>query len=243
MTVNLTSSDPTVATTPSPYTIPGGTTSAVVGVTINGPGGATITANLPGSSVSAPVGFRVTNLTGPTVPPSGNTATWTVSIDSSIASGQAPVTVNLSSDNPSRASVPATVQVTSGNSATFTVTEGADLNQATITASAPGSKQFAVFGYYMLRQTLSNSTISISGTPNTTTITSVLSAPAPSQGLVLPVQAFVNGNASNFVSVPATVTVPAGATSFQVTATAVSPATGYVVANIGGSFQLITVVP
>jgi hypothetical protein len=228
MTVTFTSSDPTVATMATPVFLPGGTSSAREWVTLK-PGSATIIASLPGSSISAPVGFQVTGLTGPTVPPSGNTATWTVTIDSSIASGQSPVTVNLSSDVPSRAAVPSSVQVTTGNSVSFQVTQGTDLNQATITASAPGSKRLATFGYAIVRATVDNTTISVSGAgglPTTATTTLSFNASAPSQGLVLPVAAVVGGTLSNFVTFPPTVTLPAGASTLQVTATAASPAQG-----------------
>jgi hypothetical protein len=251
ITVNLTSSDPQVATFDnstdgtSTLFIPGSAGStATVTVNIVGPGPATITASLPGSSVSAPVGFRVLGLTGPVVPTSGNTATWTVTIDSSIANGQSPVTVNLSSSAPSRASVPASVPVTSGNSADFTVMQGTDLNQATITASAGRSQTFAFFGYILKAVHLSNSQISVSGMPNTTDVTWILNAPAPSQGLVLPVMVDdSNSSPSNFVTAPPTVTVPGGMSTFSVTATAANPGTGFVTTPILPYVQAITVVP
>jgi hypothetical protein len=247
MTVYLTSSDPSVATTGSPYFMVGGSTSAVVWVNLLAPGSATITATLPGSSVSCPVGYAVTSISGPTVPSSGNTAEWTVSIDSSVGSGQSPVTVSLSSSNTARATVPSSVQITSGNSASFTVTQGNDLNEATITASAGSTSEQATFGYRVTQQTVTNGTISVSGTPVSTDVTFYLSAQAPSEGLMLPLAANDgNGNSSNFVTLPPTVSVAPGATSFTVTATAANPGTGFVVAGnpeILGSVKLFTVVP
>jgi hypothetical protein len=92
--------------------------------------------------------------------------------------------------------------------------------------------------------TLSNSQISVSGTPNTTVVTWNLNAAAPSQGLVVPVTAIGdNGNPSSFVTVQSPVNVPGGATSFQVTATAASPGSGYLHAIGGQQLQYIKVVP
>jgi hypothetical protein len=124
------------------------------------------------------------------------------------------------------------------------VTQGSDINQAVITASAANSAQTGLFGYVVTSQILNNSTISVGGSPHTTNVTFSLNAAAPSQGLVLPVSVVdTNFNPSNFVTVPSSVTVPGGATSFLTTATAAQPGTGYVLISILGSIQLITVVP
>jgi hypothetical protein len=190
----------------------------------------TITASLLGSSQSHTFGYTVQSVSGPAAPTGGaSAATWTVTLD-----GNAPpcgVQVSLQSSDASVATVPATVTVPwRASSATFDVTV---VNPAggpvTITASLVGSTTSSTFtGYTITGHTMSPSTLPI-GSNATGTVT--LNGDAPAGGIVVNLIQFLPAHAI----VPATVTVPQGASSatYQITATAVN--FGRIRARLGGS--------
>jgi hypothetical protein len=220
--VNLSTSNPNVATVPSSVlTAADGT--ATVPVTITGPGSAILAASMPGSAVTAPVGFNVTYVAGPRAPLSGNTANWLVEIDTPV--GTQGAIVNLSSSNTAVGTVPATVTIVSGQSASFPVT-AVGTGVTTIVASAPGSSTSALFGLDVESVTANPTTIV--GVGNTSVGTVRLNGLAPAGGTV------VNLRASNgTITVPAQVTIPQGAVQGQFTITAASaPGRGGISATV-----------
>jgi hypothetical protein len=223
--VQLSSSDPTVATVPATVAVGPLSSVATFPVTVVGPGEAVVTASMPGSSQSGGVGYAVTSVSGPSAPTSGNVATWTVSINSTYGSPGVPV--NLRSTNTLAASVPATVTIANGNSATFPVTSPGP-GQALIIASVEGSSAQAGFGLDVASLSLASPTIS--GIGNSTTATVALTGAAAAGGFVVDIQAL-----TNIVTVPSSVTVAAGATTatFPVTAAA-APGTGRIVVRAHG---------
>jgi thermitase len=147
----------------------------------------------------------------------GNPSTGTVTLTAPAQSGG--FTVQLSSSNPSVASVPSSVTVPQGQtSANFTVTTTPVTSQTnvTITASAQGvTRQATLTVTPPSPVTLQSLTINPSsvwgGSSATGTVT--LSAPAPAGGAVVQLRSSL----PNRAIVPSTVTVPAGQTSASFT--------------------------
>jgi hypothetical protein len=151
----------------------------------------------------------------PTTVVGGSTSTGTVTLSGPAPSGGA--VVSLSSDNPSVASVPATVTVSAGQTtASFTATTSAvsTATRVTITASYGTSRVTATLTVNppsLVSLTLVPNTVR-GGTPSTGTV--VLNGPAPAGGVL------VRLSSSNpiLVNVPSSVTVAAGSTSASFTA-------------------------
>jgi hypothetical protein len=218
LVINLSSSEPAVATVPPTVTIPAGSTTALFPVTHTGSGRSMILASSssdPRTVVSNAFGRLVTGVSGPLTVSSGNSATWTVTLDNVASSS---LTVDLKSSNPALATVPASVVIPQGaSSATFSVTVvNASAGTTNITASMIGSSKTAgPFGY---------SVTSLSGPPtlatgSVATWTVTLNAPAPSSGVTVNLQSS-NPSAA---TVPATVTVPGGASTANFDVTVVDP--------------------
>lgn len=209
------SSNNAAATVPSSVTVSVGATSAsfTVGTTaVALDSQATITASLNGSSATGILkvnAARLSTLTlNPTTVAGGKTSTGTVTL-----SGPAPingVTVALSSGS-TAATAPATVSVNSGaSSASFTIQTG---NVGVDTAA----KITATLGTVVSTATLTvkaSTTMAASLSPATvsggsiSTLTVTLSGAAPAGGAVVKLT-----SSSANATVPAIVTVPAGATS------------------------------
>jgi hypothetical protein len=246
--VTLTSSSPAAAV-PASVTVAAGATSATFNVTTNAvatatavtisgtSGGATQSASL---TVLPPVisslGISPASVTG------GNPSSGTVTLNGPAPAGGAQVA--LSSNNPA-ASVPASVTVAAGaTSATFNITTSAvtALTSVSISASYGGSQSASLTVVPPSVSTLSLSQSSVTGgTAVTGTVT--LDGSAPTGG------AQVTLSSSNAAaSVPASVTIAAGATSatFNITTTAVAAsASGSISASYGGRTQSVslTVLP
>ena len=240
--VQVTSSNPQLASVPAFATIPastefGGfaiatsavTTRTVVTITVTG-GGVTRSADLVvHPSLPTLTGFTVS----PTSVQGGTAATGTVTLDSAAPAGG--LGVSLSSSLPGAASVPATVTVPAGaTSASFTVTTfPVDNTTAQLTAALGNTTLFAALSITRASSiTLTSLTLSpitlVGGASSTGTVS--LSAAAPTGGAVVSLS-----DNSAAASEPASVTVPAGSTSrtFTVTTSAVSSPTAV---NISGSF-------
>ncbi|HVT04275.1 MAG TPA: hypothetical protein VHL58_12985 [Thermoanaerobaculia bacterium] len=137
-TINLVSSDTTIATVPATVVIPRGQTS--MSFTVTGgttAGSASITASNPnavGDTASVTVaGLSLT----PTTMTLGANSKGTLTVTTNFPGGRLPLTVNLASSDPSAATVPATVSIPAGNtSATFFV-QAVGAGTTTITASNP----------------------------------------------------------------------------------------------------------
>jgi len=147
----------------------------------------------------------------------GTSATGTVTLTAAAAS---PLAVSLSSAS-TAVSVPSSVTVAAGaSSATFNVTTSAVASQTvtSITAAYSGVQKTTTFtvnpppvtGPALASLTLSRTSI-VGGFPVDATVT--ISAPAPAAGITV---SLTSSNAG-IVTVPATVTIPAGATSKSVT--------------------------
>ena len=240
--VQVTSSNPQVASVPAFATIPASTevssfvitTSAVtartvVTITVTG-GGVSRTADLVvHPSLPALAGYTVS----PTTVQGGTSANGTVTLDSPAPTGG--LSVSLSSNLPGSASVPASVTLPAGaTSASFTVTTfPVDNTTVTLTASLGSTTLFTALSITaapsltLTSLTLSPTTV-VGGASSTGTVT--LSAAAPSGGAVVSLS-----DNSAAASEPASVTVPAGSTSraFTVTTSAVSSTTAV---SVSGSF-------
>ena len=159
----------------------------------------------------------IANLTiAPSSLDGGGLAVGTVTLSAPAPTGG--VNVNLTSDVPAAAQVPATVTVAAGaTSATFAITTTPVANNTAVTIEATlgaSSMQASMIvrAPSMVSLSFSPNTIK-GGTSSTGTLT--LSAAAPAGGLTVSVLA--TGVGAPFVSYPATVTVPAGATSVTFT--------------------------
>jgi thermitase len=147
----------------------------------------------------------------------GNPSTGTVTLTAPAQSGG--FTVQLSSSNPSVASVPSSVTVPQGQtSANFTVTTTPVTSQTnvTITASAQGVTRQATLTVTpqpsVTLQSLTISPSSVWGGSNATgTVT--LTGPAPAGGAVVQLRS----SNTSAATVPSSVTVPAGQTSASFT--------------------------
>ena len=232
LTLNLSTTNTTVATVPATLVIAAGATTGAFPVTTI-PVATNGTVNISASAGSA-LKSAALQIMAPTVSilavapaiaiygSAAPNATGTITM-----SGRAPAsfTVNLMSSNVNVATVPTTVTIPAGtNTATFTITSqavSADSNTV-ITASTPtgGGKTGALTVKPMLQSvTLANAT-TIGGTAVTGTVT--LNSAAPVGGTVVT----MSSSNTAVAAPPATVTVAAGATTATFTVV-----TGAVAAN------------
>ena len=224
ITVNISSSDTTVATVPVSATVPENATSATFTVTplqVTSVSSTTITASFNGTygtTLLTVSPYQVTALSlAPAKVAGGTSSTATVTL--SQAAGPQGIVVNLSSDN-SDAQVPATVRISPGaTTGTFNITtQPVATNEAvTISAYIGSSKQtasLAINSPVLIGISVSPSSV-IGGASATGTVT--IGSPAPSAGTL------VQLSSSAPVSVPVTVTVPNGQTTatFAVSTTGV----------------------
>ena len=245
--VSLSSSDP-AATVPPTVTVLAGASTAKFAVTTSGAGTVAITASYGTSSASANltvngVSLSTVNLSPNTVVGGVSTTNNTVSLNGPAPAAGAVVT--LSSSDPAVAAVPASVTVAAGSSTspkfTITTTTLTASTPVTITATYNGISRTAVLtvGPAALN-TLTLSPATISGGSPTTGNTVSLTGPAPAGG------ALVTLSSSNpaVAAVPASLTIPAGATTssaFTITTTAVSGSTTVnITANYAGVSRTAT---
>ena len=188
-------------------------------------------------------------LLSPSVLIGGTSVTGTVQMSAAVTQNGG-MSIPLSSDNSGIASVPSSVTVKKGStSQTFTVrtTRPAVSTAVTITAGASGNHQAVLdvlaSGVCPTTLTLMPAQIT-AGDPVTATVT--LSGPAPAGGAVVT----LGGSRSGYMAVPASVTVPANATSasFAITTTLFTGYTSHgtvVTATYGGitASATLTVTP
>jgi hypothetical protein len=254
----VTSSHPSIAQVPNSMMVPSGvtrggfnifttgvTTQTLVTISVSGGGvtkSATLTVNPDGTP---PPSASLSSFTvNPTSVIGGNASTGTVTLPSPAPAGGS--VVSLTSNLPNAASVPPSVTVAAGStSATFTITTfpsgtttvqlSATLGNTTLFASLgvnPPPPSPALSG-------LAVSPASVAG-GSSSTGTATLSAAAPSGGLVVS----LSSSNTAAATVPASVTVAAGATSktFTVATSAVGSATPVTItASAGGATQTATV--
>jgi hypothetical protein len=223
MTVNLISSNTSVATVPPTVTVPQGanqTTFTVTTLNIASNGASTITALANGVLASAGLTVKAalpsTLSLNPTAVRGGKSATATITLTGPAPTGG--LKLNLASSNTSAATVPLTYTVGAGKvSGTFTVkTYGVTSTQTPIiSANARGVN---------LTQTLTvnvtvpkSITLPVSTVKGGTAVTATLNLDglAPPGGLVVT----LGSDKPGVATAPASVTVPAGlaSTTFQVT--------------------------
>ncbi|HEX7185977.1 MAG TPA: alpha/beta hydrolase fold domain-containing protein [Thermoanaerobaculia bacterium] len=164
----------------------------------------------------------------------GQTATGTVQLNGPAPAGG--VSVSLASASPSTASVPASVAVPGGtSSATFTITTQPVASSTPVQISATFRLTTRTTTFTVNAPALSGLTLtpaSFTGGCKSSTGKVTLIGKAPAGGIVVQL-----ANANPVASVPASVTVPAGATSqtFAITAPAVtSNQVGAVTATLAG---------
>ncbi len=242
--LQVTSSNPAVASVPATMTIHASTTHGffnIVTAPVSAPTSVTISVSGGGvtRSASLTVHPSLPTLTGLTVNPTsvvgGNPSTGTVTLSSAAPAGG--VAVSLASNLPGSASVPASITVPAGaTSATFTVTTfPVDTTTVQLSASLDNVFQFAALTVTRAptSPTLSSLAVSpssvVGGASSTGTVT--LSAAAPAGGTVVALSD--NSTAS---TVPTSVTVASGATSrtFTVTTGSVTSSTPVTISGSAG---------
>ena len=219
-------------------------------VDVNDGSASATSARLSGCTVSsAPATASLSSLgLSPTSVVSGSSSTGTVTLTAAAPSGG--LSVALSSSNASVASVPASVTVAAGaTTARFTVTTGAvaTTSSATITAASAGVSRSAALTVTPQTTTtpppppaaptpasltLSPSTVR-EGETSTGTVT--LTGPAPTGGVEV---ALTSGN-TFAATVPASTTVPAGASSatFPIVARATTSTSSSVITAAAGGVE------
>ncbi len=228
VTVNLTSSDTSKATVPASVVIPAGATTPATAPLVTGAGIGT--ANITGAATGYKSGSGTVTITAPTMTFSaasvpvnvGQTATVTLNL----ANGQAPpggLTVNLSSNDTAKATVPASVLIPAGQQTANVTITGVAGGSATITASASGITS-ATTTANVVQQTVSVGSTSVAlGQQSLLQVT--LSAPATAPVTVT----LISSDSSKVTISPASVTIPVNATmpsvAPQVTGVALGSAT------------------
>ena len=219
--VNLTSSNASIAPVPATVTVPAGTDKVLFTIPTNVVASntpVTVAATLQGAryiaSVTVTPVLSALNL-GRTSVTGGSTVGATVALTGQAYRGG--VVVNLTSNNPAVAKVPASVNVPQGSTtANFTVTTSAvsSATQVVLTASSGDSvKQVTLTVSPAAVRSLTLTPAQLGGQKSTATV--VLTGIAPNGGASV---ALASSN-SSVAQVPATVTVPAGLTSATFTVT------------------------
>lgn len=229
--ITISSSNPGVASVSSSATVSSYGSSVNIPVTGVAAGGTTITASAAGFT-SATANVNVSGAASIILPPSialapGASANFPVSLGAAAPVGG--ITVNLVTSDASKVSIsPSAVFFPQGAtaSATVPIVTGIGFGAATITASAAGigsaSQQVAVTSSSGFQP----ASAVIQGIGAMQQFTLVLSAPAPA-GLVLN----VSSSDPSVAAVPASIAVPASATSVNVPVTSVGPGSAYIQAS------------
>jgi hypothetical protein len=224
--VDLSADTPAVAV-PFTVTVPAGATSTTFTVQYGLNGAANIYAAARSNVsrvVSAPFGTKVTAFSGPRLPATGNVVNWQVTISPPPpASGLA---LTVSSSDPSVATVPDTVVVTSPDgTATVPVTITGS-GAATLNASMIGSNQFGTVGFNVVG--LMGPRAPLSG--NVVNWSLALDTSVGSAGAVVN----LSSSDTRVATVPATVSV-VNAAAAQFLVTLVAPGTAQIYASVTGS--------
>ena len=213
--VTLTSSDAAIATVPTSVTVAAGAMSADFTVStspipVDASSAVRILGLYGGARLSAVLTVTpATSLTSLTLNPAtvtaGGTSTGTVSLSAAAPPGGAEVP--LSSSNPTVATVPASVTVPAGaTSANFTVSTGSAITSTSVTIWAANySAVLTVLPATTLASVSLNPASVTAGNASSGAVT--LSAPAPAGGAMVAL-----ASSNTVATVPASVTVAAGAT-------------------------------
>lgn len=207
-TVSFTSSSPSVVAAPANLTIAQGQTTGTITVEGLGAGAADIT----GSATGYISGKGTVTVPAPTMAFTPGTLDVMVgsngTLTLNLTGGKAPtggLTVNLSSDATSKATVPNNVVFAKGETSKTVTVTGVALGSATITASAPGiTNATAAVNVKLPKITLSSPTVNL-GLTGTLQVT-LETAPTS------PVTVSFTSSAPTVVPAPASITIPAGQT-------------------------------
>jgi hypothetical protein len=221
VTVNLSSSGP--ATTPATVTIPAGAHTATTTVTtssVSTPTSATLTASYNGQTVTAPLTVVPPTVSSFTISPSstigGNIAVGKVTMVGTAISSTA-VSLAVVSGGSAIASMPATVHVAAGGtyvSYQIVTAPVASPTQVTLSATVGPDTQLGTFTVVPNTNSADPSSVSFSANPllgGDQTTGQVTVAGAVSTATTVNLNVLSGGSA--IASIPATVTVPANATS------------------------------
>jgi len=246
--VTLSSSNAAAAQVPASVTVAAGTTTATFTVTtspVASNTSVTISALYNGVTRTATLTVTTATLTSvarnPTSVIGGNPSTGTVTL-----SGRAPMggaLVTLSSSNTAAAQVPASVTVAAGaTTATFTITTSPVASNASVGISATylsTTRQTTLTVNAPTMASLTLNPTSVKGsTSSTGTVT--LNAPAPAGGIVVT----LSSNRTSVATVPASVTVAAGATTatFPITTRTVTSSTSVTITATRGTSRTATLI-
>jgi photosystem II stability/assembly factor-like uncharacterized protein len=250
--VMLSCTDPNVVQVPGAVTIPAGQTSTTFVVKSTGSSVAenvTVTASYNGTTQAVVLSITPIGFTGLSLKPNtvlnGYTSTGTVTIN--VGAPPAGAIIALSSSNPAVASVPKNVEIGFGNnSVTFTVNtyNVSASTQVTITGTYAGATQNPVTQSAVLTVNpiaLTSITLStdVNGKPGTAVYgqtvvgTATIASPAPPSGAVVTLAASPTG----LVSIPSSVTIPAGATSANFPVKLITQVTKATTVLIQGSYD------
>jgi len=233
VTVTLTG-DPSIVTLTSPVVVPAGATSPTTQPQITGVGlgSATVTATAPGySPASQTVQVNATLVFSPPSLAITGTATQNLTLTLSAPAPAGGLTINVKSDNPVVATVPATVALAAGATTATVPVTGAGAGSTVIRASAANVAEATA------NVTVSQGTITLPTGVNVPVGQSAafpisLSLPAPTGGVTVT----LNSTAPSAVTVTQSVFVPAGATAptTQPNVTGVSVGTANITASATG---------
>lgn len=231
-TINLVSSVPGVASVPPSIGIAAGETSASIPVTTASTGNTTITASRTGYTSAQAV---VTVIPPPSLSISPSTLTIGVGRSAALtiaSSAPAPaggLTIGLSSSNTAIATLAPSITLPAGaTSGQVTLTTVA-IGTATIGAQAPGYLSASM--PVSVRPVSLNFPAGAAVAPGLSrSVPLTLSDPAPAGGLVI---SLASSN-SGVLTVPASITVPEGATAANIVVTGVSAGTASVTASANG---------
>ncbi len=223
LVVTLSSDNTNVATVPATVTIPANAQTITVPVSGLTLGSAVIhaTSAANASDASAIVivsNFGVIQLPAGATVGLGQATAFPVTLSAPAPAGG--VTVTLASADPTKVSIsPATVTIAAGatSPAVQPQISGLNLGTTNITASAPGFGSATQPVQVIATVAFTPGTLTITGA-NTQNLTLTLSAPAPAGGLTVT----LSSENPTVATVPATVTIPAGATSVTVPVTGVA---------------------
>jgi len=241
LTVNVSSTNPNIATVPATVTFGAGQTAVAVPVTAAAVGSTSIKASgLNLAETTAQVTVRppadINLPSGLTLSP-GNSAPFPVTL---VAPAAIPTFITLTSSNESVAKLStATVFIQAGQTAPAAQPriDGLATGEVTITAAAPG---------LTTATTTVKVNFGLSFTPNTAQVTAgatrnltlVLSAPAPAGGI----QVALSSANTSVATVGASITIPANNTSVNVIITGVAPGTTEIRANATGIEQAVATI-
>jgi len=212
--VSLVSSNPSVAAVPATVTVPEGLTRANVNVTPAATGGATITASAgtfftPGTSTVTVSNVPQILLPANVIAPPGQTVPFSVTL-SSPAPPTGTIITLVSSDTTKLTIIPANFMIQPGTTAPSFTPKLTGITYGTVTITATAYGLTTAVQQVRVTATLSffYPTMSIAGTSKQYA-TLVLSAPAPAGGVIIN----LHSDNTSVATVPASVTIAAGATS------------------------------